>query len=118
MKRYFKVLIILLCLVVVAGIARAAVSAEEGGPSQSPSVTALPEGEPDVTEAIETEIHIDEEIASEVVDIVVNADNKNEAILNVAEKLGVDVEKAEAIVDTIISTGDAYFGGQASGRTL
>ena len=113
MKKYIKMLIILLCLVIVAGVARAVVSAEDSGPSQSPSVTALPEGEPDVIEAVETEVHIDEEIASEVVDIVVNADNKNEAILNVAQKVGVDVNKAEAIVDSIIETGDLYFGEDA-----
>lgn len=58
-------------------------------------------------------IHIDEEIASEVVDVVVSADSKNEAILNVAQKVGVDVNKAEAIVDSIIETGDLYFGEDA-----
>ena len=58
-------------------------------------------------------IHIDEEIASEVVDVVVSADSKNEAIILIANKLNVSVEKAEAIVDTIIATGDTYFGENA-----
>ncbi len=58
-------------------------------------------------------VHIDEEIASEVVDVVVSADSKNEAIILIANKLNVSVEKAEAIVDTIIATRDTYFGENA-----
>ena len=65
------------------------------------------------TETETASIHIDEEIASEVVDVVVSADSKNEAIILIANKLNVSVEKAEAIVDTIIATGDTYFGENA-----
>ena len=110
MKKYIKVLIVLLCLVVVVGVARAVVSAEESGPSQSPSVTALPEGEPDENEAVETEVHIDEEVASEIENIIANAESKSDAIISVSEKLGVTVKDAEEIVDSFIAAGDKYFG--------
>lgn len=58
-------------------------------------------------------VYINDEIASDIVDIVENSDSRNDAIIAIADKLGVTVDKAEMIVDSIIETGDKYFGENA-----
>ena len=53
------------------------------------------------------------EIAEEVVDAIENTKNKNEAIISLAEKLGITVPEAEEIINMIIDIGDEYVGDSA-----
>lgn len=59
-----------------------------------------------VTEALE----IDSEAASEIVDIIEASGTKAEAIVALAEKMGISIEDAEKLVDSMIEVGDKYLG--------
>lgn len=52
----------------------------------------------------------DGEIAEDIIDIVENAENKGQAILKLAEKLGITQEEAESLIDSFITLGDEYLG--------
>ena len=71
------------------------------------------EGTSVFTSTEEGTLNIDEDIAGEIVDIVEGSESKADAIILIASKLGVTVEEAENIVDTIIEAGDKYLGESA-----
>ncbi len=62
------------------------------------------------TSEMVTEMILDSEAASEIIDVLENADSKAQAILSIAERLGISAEEAEAIVNSIIDVGDKYLG--------
>ena len=62
------------------------------------------------TSEMGTEMILDSEAASEIIDVLENADSKAQAILSIAERLGISAEEAEAIVNSIIEVGDKYLG--------
>ncbi len=62
------------------------------------------------TSEMGTEMILDSEAASEIIDVLENADSKAQAILSIAERLGISAEEAEAIVNSIIDVGDKYLG--------
>lgn len=62
----------------------------------------------------ETGIVLDEEEISQVIEVLDEAENKPEAILALAEKLGITTEQAETIINSFIVMGDEYFGDNAA----
>ena len=52
----------------------------------------------------------DGEIAENIIDIVENSENKGQAILKLAEKLGITQEEAESLIDSFVALGDEYLG--------
>jgi DNA replicative helicase MCM subunit Mcm2 (Cdc46/Mcm family) len=65
----------------------------------------------EITEAIsETTIEISDEDAEDIIGIIENSESRGDAILAVAEKIGISAEEAEGIIDTFIALGDKYFG--------
>lgn len=46
----------------------------------------------------------------EIVDIIEESDSRSDAIISIAAKLGVTVEEAEGILNSIIEAGNEYFG--------
>lgn len=55
-------------------------------------------------------IEIDSEEAKEVIDVLENTSSKAEAILVLAERLGITAEDAEILINAVIDVGDEYFG--------
>lgn len=65
----------------------------------------------EITEAIsETSIEISEDDAENIIGIIETSESRGDAILAVAEKIGISAEEAEGIIDTFIALGDKYFG--------
>ena len=60
----------------------------------------------------------EEDIAEDVIDALEGSKNKTEAILAVAQKLGVTTDEAERIVNAVIEAGDEYFGDATWWGTL
>ena len=58
----------------------------------------------------ETGIVLGEEEISQVIEVLDGAESKPEAILDLAQKLGITIEEAEAIINSFIVMGDEYFG--------
>ena len=65
----------------------------------------------DMTEAMsETSIEISEDDAEDIIGIIETSESRGDAILALAEKIGISAEEAEGIIDTFIALGDKYFG--------
>lgn len=101
MKKYVKILLILLCLTIIVGAFRAIVSAEDS--------------EPDTTEVIETEAITEAVVEGEidigvVNEIIKDSDTIADAIISVASKFGITIEDAEALVEDVVHLGDKYLG--------
>ena len=62
------------------------------------------------TEPPVTNVPLDSEVISEVIDIIESSDSKAEAVLAVVELLGVSTEEAEDIINALIAVGDEYLG--------
>lgn len=61
-------------------------------------------------EPAEPRVEIGREEAEEIVEVLENTSSKAEAILMVAEKLGITAEEAERLIDVVLEVGDAHFG--------
>ena len=61
-------------------------------------------------ESITETITINEEAASEIVSIVEGSSSKAQAILDIAERLGVTYEEAEGVLNAMLAAGDKYLG--------
>jgi gas vesicle protein len=61
-------------------------------------------------EPAEPRVEIGREEAEEIVKVLENTSSKAEAILMVAEKLGITAEEAERLIDVVLEVGDAHFG--------
>ena len=55
-------------------------------------------------------VEIDSEVASEIVEIIEGSETKAEAIIALAEKLGITVEEAEGLINSMLEVGDKYLG--------
>lgn len=62
------------------------------------------------SEALTEAISIDEDAASEIIGIIEDSGSKTQAILEIAEKLGITYEEAEDVLDTFLEVGDKYLG--------
>lgn len=62
----------------------------------------------DVTES--ASMMIDSEAASEIVGIIEGSGTKAEAIIALAEKLGITTEEAEGLINSMLEVGDQYLG--------
>ena len=63
-----------------------------------------------ITESATAGITIDEEAASDIVGIIEGSSSKTQAIIDIAEKLGVTYEQAEGILNQMLAIGDKYIG--------
>ena len=72
------------------------------------SATEIEASETAVTVA-ETEV-VTSSLTTEVIDAIENTESRGEAILSLAQKLGITVEEAESIINTVIEVGDEYVG--------
>jgi hypothetical protein len=61
-------------------------------------------------EPAEPRVEIGREEAEEIVEVLENTSSKAEAILMVAERLGITAEEAERLIDVVLEVGDAHFG--------
>ncbi|MBE6584696.1 MAG: hypothetical protein E7649_06965 [Ruminococcaceae bacterium] len=61
-------------------------------------------------EELTQDIFIDNEAASEIVGIIEGSDSKTQAILDIAERLGITYEEAEGVLNTFLEVGDKYLG--------
>lgn len=82
--------------------------------AENPAIeqTEVSTAELEATEALpesETPL-IDSEAVDEIVSIFEQADSKPEAIIALAEKLGITTEEAEALINAVIVVGDETFG--------
>lgn len=107
MKKYLYyvgciLLVVLICFSTIPAFA-------VDGVEQSTDIT----DEEVITEATSEEIVTSVpsgEIAEDILDIVENADTKDQAILKIAEKLGITSAQAEDLIDSVIALGDEYLG--------
>ena len=53
---------------------------------------------------------IDSEIANEIADVLENSESRAAAIVTLAEKLGISLEQAENIINSMLEVGDKYLG--------
>lgn len=100
MKRIFAFFIILL-LAIFSVVSVGATELESI--TETDAIETLPEETSPVVE-------LDSEEASEVVEIIEENDNKTEAIVALAEKLGISLDAAENIINSMIEVGDEYLG--------
>ena len=63
-----------------------------------------------VTESATAGMTIDEEAASEIVGIIEGSGSKTQAIIDIAERLGVTYEEAEELLNAMLAAGDKYLG--------
>lgn len=82
------------------------ISASESG-SEIAVTEAITEA---VAETAATEAVIGSEEASAVIDIIENSGSKAEAIIALAEELGITVEEAEQLINAVLMVGDKYLG--------
>lgn len=103
-----KIIFYIMTLVVAATLLIVPAAATEGFSGEEiESVT--------VTEAVVgSETVFGNEEISEVIGVIEDSGSRAEAILSLAEKLGITVEEAENIIDTFISLGDEYLGENAA----
>ena len=82
------------------------ISASESG-SEAAETEVITEA---VIETAATEAVIGSEEASAVIDAIENSDSKAEAIIALAEELGITVEEAERMINAVLMVGDKYLG--------
>ena len=107
MKKYLYYVGCILLIVLICFSAIPAFAVD--GVEQSTDIT----DEEVITEAASEEIVTSVpsgEIAEDILDIVENADTKDQAILKIAEKLGITSAQAEDLIDSVIALGDEYLG--------
>jgi hypothetical protein len=99
-----KILLIVIAVLVLCCIAATVipvvVSAED----------TLPESGTVSESTVAPSIEINSEEAKEVIDVLENTSSKAEAILVLAERLGITAEDAETLINAVIDVGDEYFG--------
>lgn len=79
------------------------------------AVTFIPAASATDAEMIDTveETTVPVGISSDVVEVIENSGSKGEAIITLAEKLGITVDEAETIINAVIEVGDEYAGDSA-----
>jgi hypothetical protein len=103
MKRVFSVFFAALLLMTLLILP---ISASESG-SEAAETEVITEA---VIETAATEAVIGSEEASAVIDIIENSGSKAEAIIALAEELGITVEEAERMINAVLMVGDKYLG--------
>lgn len=93
---------------VVEGLTENAAESEiEASETVTDAATVVTDVE-DVTES--ASMMIDGEAASEIVGIIEGSGTKAEAIIALAEKLGITTEEAEGLINSMLEVGDQYLG--------
>lgn len=127
MKRFWITLIAFIAVIICLSLACVCASASEG--SEATVAESLTEGaaesEIEASEAVtdaaavvtdaedvteSTSVMIDSEVASEIVGIIEGSDTRAEAIIALAERLGITTEQAEEMINSMIDVGDKYLG--------
>lgn len=65
----------------------------------------------DVSEEVSETLAIDGEVASDIINMIENSENKSDLILALVEKYGCTIEEAEEILNSFIALGDKYLAG-------
>ncbi len=117
-----KVIIIVIAILILIAISVTALPASATDTTDEGVVTETAEdttGEGVVTETAEdtelidnseTYLEIQSEEAEEIVSVIEQSGSKAEAILSLAERLGITTEEAEALINAVIDVGDEYLG--------
>lgn len=127
MKRFWITLIAFIAVIICLSLACVCASASEG--SEATVAESLTEGaaesEIEASEAVtdaatvvtdaedvteSASVMIDSEVASEIVGIIEGSDTRAEAIIALAERLGITTEQAEEMINSMIDVGDKYLG--------
>ena len=110
-----KIFAIIIAALVVAAITVTVIPAHAGDSGSAVVDTTEAITEVTVTEgtapiAETVTLDINSAAANEIVEIIEQSDSRAEAILSIAEKLGITAEQAENILNTVIDVGDEYLG--------
>ena len=109
MKKIFYYIMAAILVVCLFTLPAFATGTETESVTES-ATESLSESASVITEELTQDISIDNEAASEIVGIIEGSDSKTQAILDIAEKLGITYEEAEDVLNTFLEVGDKYLG--------
>lgn len=112
MKKIFAIIIAALVIVAITVTVIPAHAGDSGSAvvdaTEAITEVTVTEGTAPIAETVTLDIN--SAAANEIVEIIEQSDSRAEAILSIAEKLGITAEQAENILNTVIDVGDEYLG--------
>ena len=112
MKKIFAIIIATLVVVAITVTVIPAHAGDSGSAvvdtTEAITEVTVTEGTAPIAETVTLDIN--SAAANEIVEIIEQSDSRAEAILSIAEKLGITAEQAENILNTVIDVGDEYLG--------
>lgn len=107
-----KVIITVIAALILIAICVTVLPANATDTAGESVVTELAE-DSELTYTSETRLEIESGEAEEIVSVIEGSESKAEAILSLAERLGITTEEAEALINAVIDVGDEYLGETA-----